>query len=73
MRPLPVTKGISMTEFFSNTAVRIALGAVATTAVAAGSYLIGKQHGAQEAMAQMPAIVEQLVEEAKNALTAATN
>lgn len=53
-------------DFLNNTAVRIALGAVATTAVAAGSYLIGKQHGMAETIAQLPTILADLFDETED-------
>lgn len=40
-------------EFLTSTPVRIALGIVGTVAVSAGSYLIGKQHGVNEAVEKM--------------------
>lgn len=58
-----------MTEFFSNTAVRIAIATVGTAAVAAGSYLIGQHNGYEAAMGEITEIVERLVEEAKNVTT----
>lgn len=48
-----------MPEFLSNPVVRIAIVTIGAAAVSAGSYLIGKKHGAAE-------IVERLIAETKN-------
>jgi hypothetical protein len=58
-----------MTNLLSNTAVRVALGAVATAAVSAGSFMIGRQVGINQVMAEIPTIVADLLDQQKEAET----
>lgn len=48
-------------EFLAKTHVRIALTVVGTAAVAAGSYLIGKQHGVAATMVQADQYVREVL------------
>lgn len=51
-------------EFLTSTPVRIALATVGTAAIAAGSYMIGMKHGAEEAQGIFEAMLPDIIKEA---------
>ena len=59
-----------MRDLLAKTPVRVALVTVGTAAVAAGSFLIGKQQGAADMLARVNADMPRLIGEIKEQLKA---